>query len=111
MVIISPHPITNIFTHNQGHLDQTTSLPKFQWSQLFDNSEIENIHHLFTKIVTFSRNISQHHKKAKMPTIYVLPLPVRPLIQAGLAHLSPTVGNVVRADPPLTDEVQQDLHL
>ena len=93
--------------HNQGHLNQTTSLPKFQWSQLFDNSDIENIHNLFTKIVTFSWNISQHHKKSKMPTTQ----PVRPLVQAGLAHLCPAVGNVEGADPPLTDEVQQDLHL
>ena len=104
MVIINPHPFTNIFMHNQGHLDQTTSLPKFQWSQLFDNSDIENIHHLFTKIVTFSWNISQHHKKSKMPTICVLPQPVRSLVQAGFTHLCPAIGNV---DVTVTDELMK----
>ena len=47
-----------------------------------------------------------------MPTICVLPQPVRPLEQAGFAHLCPTVGNVELegTDPPLTNDVQQDLY-
>ena len=63
--------------------------------------------------ITYSQKLSHlvGTKQTKMPTISVLPQPVRPLIQAGLAHISPTVGNVVGADPPLIDEVQQDLHL